>query len=129
MAACEKCWGDAFSISYGTSQTQSEAYQELLEERKENPCTPEEQAGQWWDNVNKIDKRNMKDIRLYHIKHKSGIILQKYGVYKKHHKFTSVKQCEDFIESKRQITKRTKQFVIVEYTGNYDAEIVKIVKI
>ena len=63
MAACEKCWGDAYLYSYGTSQTQSEAYQELLEERKDNPCTPEEQAGQWWNKANQIDERKIpKDL-------------------------------------------------------------------
>jgi len=42
MSACEKCWSDAhkepqFSVA--------EEYARLIEERKDNPCTPEEQAG------------------------------------------------------------------------------------
>jgi hypothetical protein len=37
MPACEKCWEDAGG--------DSERYRELLVERKDNPCTPEEHAG------------------------------------------------------------------------------------
>jgi hypothetical protein len=37
MSACEKCWADAGG-SY-------ERYLELLAERANNPCTPEQQAG------------------------------------------------------------------------------------
>lgn len=37
MASCEKCWSDA-----GGSP---ERYSELLAERVDNHCTPEEQAG------------------------------------------------------------------------------------
>lgn len=45
MAACEKCWNDAFDRSLYTSKGQAEWYRELLNERKDDPCTPEEQAG------------------------------------------------------------------------------------
>lgn len=38
MASCEKCWNDA--------QGRAEDYQQLIEERRDNPCTPEEQAGE-----------------------------------------------------------------------------------
>lgn len=37
MASCEKCWSDAG----GNPDT----YHELILERKDKPCTPEEQAG------------------------------------------------------------------------------------
>ncbi len=57
MPACEKCWGDAFRRSYGGSKSQSECYHELLEERKNNRCTPKEQAGEWWDEENQCDTR------------------------------------------------------------------------
>lgn len=40
MSACEKCWRDAHS-----SDDVAARYSELIEERKANPCTPEEQAG------------------------------------------------------------------------------------
>jgi hypothetical protein len=42
---CEKCWGDAYLRSYGTGRSQAECYRELLDERKDNPCTEEEQKG------------------------------------------------------------------------------------
>lgn len=37
MASCEKCWRDAGG--------EPERYHQLLDERKQNPCSPEEQAG------------------------------------------------------------------------------------
>jgi hypothetical protein len=43
---CEKCWSDAYLKAKSTGRSQAECYLELLEERKDNPCTPEEQAGQ-----------------------------------------------------------------------------------
>jgi len=46
MPSCEKCWSDAFTRSRtDTSKCQAEHYQDLINERKDNPCTPEEQAG------------------------------------------------------------------------------------
>jgi hypothetical protein len=45
MAACEKCWSDAYHIAMTTGKTQAECYSELIEARKDNPCTPEQQAG------------------------------------------------------------------------------------
>ena len=43
--ACEKCWGDAYKRSLVDGRAQSEHYRELLEERKDNPCTHAEQDG------------------------------------------------------------------------------------
>lgn len=40
MSACEKCWSDAH---HGGDVATN--YAHLLEERKTNPCAPEEQAG------------------------------------------------------------------------------------
>lgn len=54
---CEKCWKDAFNRAYATGKCQSDCYEELLEERKYNPCTPQEQAGQYWDEENQWDIR------------------------------------------------------------------------
>jgi hypothetical protein len=45
MASCEKCWADAYHRSIATGRIQAECYSELIWERKQNPCTPEEQAG------------------------------------------------------------------------------------
>jgi len=44
MAGCEKCWADAYRRTLDhPMKSQTEHYQDLLEERKDNPCTPEEQ--------------------------------------------------------------------------------------
>ena len=43
MSICEKCWSDAFD-PYGD---QAERYHELIKERKDHPCTPEQQAGEY----------------------------------------------------------------------------------
>ena len=61
MPCCEKCWSDAFQRSYGGGKSQSECYGELLVERKNNWCTPKEQAGQYWDEVNKCDSRKLEE--------------------------------------------------------------------
>lgn len=42
MAACEKCWTQAYNRMLVTGKSQTECYQELI---KLNNCTPEEQAG------------------------------------------------------------------------------------
>jgi hypothetical protein len=43
--ACEKCWSDAFlRMLADPSRTQTEHYSDLLLERKESPCTPEQDA-------------------------------------------------------------------------------------
>ncbi len=36
MSSCEKCWQESRFV---------DSYHELLESRKDSPCTPEEQAG------------------------------------------------------------------------------------
>lgn len=47
MASCEKCWSDAYMMKYSDPMKgQTEHYQDLIEERKDNPCTPEQQAGE-----------------------------------------------------------------------------------
>ncbi|MDY6895005.1 MAG: hypothetical protein SVO01_06265 [Thermotogota bacterium] len=62
MPSCEKCWGDAYFRHRVTGKSQTECYRELLKERKDNPCSPEEQAGQWWDEETKSDKRITKNL-------------------------------------------------------------------
>ena len=48
MGCCEKCWGDAYRRALGdTSKTQSDHYRDLLEERKDNPCSQKDQDGQF----------------------------------------------------------------------------------
>jgi len=51
---CEKCWADAYKGGY---VDQAEEYQRLILERQDHPCTPREQAGQWWDEDKQIDSR------------------------------------------------------------------------
>lgn len=46
---CEKCWKDAGSTYY--------KYTELLAQRKDHPCTPQEQSGDYWDLDKKKDRR------------------------------------------------------------------------
>lgn len=51
MAACEKCWADAYRREQDhPMKSQAEHYHNLLQERKDNPCTAEEQAGEETDN-------------------------------------------------------------------------------
>jgi len=46
MASCEKCWGDAYMRWHDNPmKDQAEHYHDLLKERKDNQCTPEQQAG------------------------------------------------------------------------------------
>jgi len=45
MPSCEKCWNDAYLRSLDSLKDQSECYSELIQERNDKPCTPEEQAG------------------------------------------------------------------------------------
>lgn len=45
MAMCEKCWGDAYILSRWNGKSQAVNYVDLLEERKDNLCTPEQQSG------------------------------------------------------------------------------------
>lgn len=60
MSACEKCWSDAYMRSKVTGKSQGGCYQELLEERKDNPCTPEQQAGDYWNEEKQCDNRDLK---------------------------------------------------------------------
>jgi len=44
MSVCEKCWADAYLMMLDNpDKTQTECYSELLDKRKDNPCTPEQQ--------------------------------------------------------------------------------------
>jgi len=44
--ACEKCWSDAGRISMFTGSSKTEEYEILLEARRDDPCSPEEQCGE-----------------------------------------------------------------------------------
>lgn len=46
MAACEKCWNDAYiRMIADSSKSQVEHYYDLLSERKYNPCDEKQQNG------------------------------------------------------------------------------------
>ena len=46
MASCEKCWRDAYRRELqNPMKNQAEHYHDLIQERKEKPCTPNQQAG------------------------------------------------------------------------------------
>ena len=45
MPGCEKCWHDAGMRSFLEGRQKIEVYYELLDERADHPCTPEEQCG------------------------------------------------------------------------------------
>lgn len=58
MACCEKCWVDAYRRSLmRPNKIQAEHYHDLLEERRDNPCSPQEQAGEYWDEERQCDRR------------------------------------------------------------------------
>ena len=45
MSVCEKCWRDAGRMAMSNPfKSQTDFYMELLEERKDSPCTEEQQA-------------------------------------------------------------------------------------
>jgi len=44
--ACEKCWSDATSRAFSLGNSTTEEYHKLLDERRDTPCSPEEQCGE-----------------------------------------------------------------------------------
>ena len=60
MSSCEKCWWDAYFQSMENGKSRYDNYMALLEERKDNPCTPEQKAGAWWNEEKQCDSRNIK---------------------------------------------------------------------
>lgn len=59
---CEKCWSDAYYLSRSTGKSQADCYLELLAEREDNPCSPKEQAGEYWDEQHQIDRRKLVEV-------------------------------------------------------------------
>ena len=43
MTICEKCWSDAYLMMRNTGRDQYDCYKELLDERKDAPCSLKEQ--------------------------------------------------------------------------------------
>ena len=49
MGACEKCWTDAaqaYAVGRGVWESKVDAYRYFINERRDNPCTPEQQRGE-----------------------------------------------------------------------------------
>ena len=57
---CEKCWRDAALAAHLRGGSQTDHYQTLLLQRVNTPCTPEEQAGEYWDEEKQIDRRKIE---------------------------------------------------------------------
>ena len=58
MAACEKCWNDAYVLSRTLGGSQADRYQQLLKERKDNPCTSEQQRGEQPKDQSRSERNN-----------------------------------------------------------------------
>lgn len=43
---CEKCWSDAGTREMLLGGNKADHYRDLMKERADNPCTPEEQCGE-----------------------------------------------------------------------------------
>lgn len=57
MSACEKCWSDADILAALRGMSKSEVYLILLEERRDNPYSPEQQAGEQAMTCSKCGRR------------------------------------------------------------------------
>jgi hypothetical protein len=64
MACCEKCWAEAFTRAATLGGYQLDRYAEIVAERRAmgTVCTPEEQAGQWWDADRQCDSRTIVEV-------------------------------------------------------------------
>lgn len=51
MTACEQCWDDAGG--------DPDRYRELVDSRKDNPCSPEDQAGGYATNCTYCERRTV----------------------------------------------------------------------
>ena len=61
MPSCEKCWWDSYRMWRAGDGDRVKIYQRLLKERdKTGPCTPKEQAGEYWDEEKQMDTRDIK---------------------------------------------------------------------
>ena len=67
MASCEKCWNDAYTKTHvSPMKSQAEHYTDLVKERKDNPCTPEEQAGHDATECNKCKRKTIHQYAHYY---------------------------------------------------------------
>jgi len=59
MASCEKCWSDAHR---GDQFSVADEYLRLVKEREENPCTPEQQAGDEAEQCPSCDRATVQPV-------------------------------------------------------------------
>jgi len=59
MIVCEKCWEEARNRCQSQGGNVLDHYGEILQEKKNKPCTPQEQGGIFWD------LETNQDIRFY----------------------------------------------------------------
>jgi len=62
MVMCEKCWNDAYFRMIHRGGCQTEHYYNLLKERKDNPCSLDEQMNVS-QGENMTDKYSSEDLR------------------------------------------------------------------
>ena len=55
MSSCERCWADAHKG--GPYADVAANYARLMGERKDNPCTPEQQAGEFAEECPKCKRK------------------------------------------------------------------------
>ena len=62
MASCEKCWSEARHRAMSDGRPTHEHYPIVMKEVEDGGrlCTPQEQAGQWWDEELQCDSRDKR---------------------------------------------------------------------
>jgi hypothetical protein len=63
MTACEQCWDDAYlqtRLGLGGGDRVA-VYRRLVGGQDTHPCTPEQQAGQFWDTGRQADIRDLEE--------------------------------------------------------------------
>ena len=58
---CEKCWEEAYARMKVFGGSQTDHYNTILKEKEKTPCTLKEQAGKYWSDGIKNDKRFYKE--------------------------------------------------------------------
>ena len=56
---CEKCWDDAYQRAHLRGGTRADHYWTLILERVDRSCNLREQAGQFWDDEQQMDRRRV----------------------------------------------------------------------
>jgi len=62
MPGCQKCWNDAGLRAASAMRSKAECYEEIMNERKDSPCSPEQQAGIRAGTCKKCKRETMHEI-------------------------------------------------------------------